>query len=134
MNKIIVFLILCLLSLSAYAQNLNVEGVRVWSAPDHSRLVFDVSGPVSYKLFTLDKPDRVVIDFKNASLRGKLAIPGDNDHNLKKIRYAKRNKSDFRVVVDLKNKEKPNSFILKTNDNYGYRVVVDLEGKSGKQY
>ena len=134
MNKIIVFLILCLLSLSAYAQNLNVEGVRVWSAPDHSRLVFDVSGPVNYKLFTLDKPDRVVIDFKNASLRGKLAIPGDNDLYLKKIRYAKRNQSDFRVVLDLKNQAKPNSFLLKPNEKYGHRVVVDLEGKAGKQY
>ena len=65
MNKIIVFLILCLLSLSAYAQNLNVEGVRVWSAPDHSRLVFDVDGPIEHKLFTLDKPERIVIDFKD---------------------------------------------------------------------
>ena len=133
MNKIIAFLILCLFAISAHAQNLNVEGVRVWSAPDHSRLVFDVSGPVQYKLFTLDNPDRVVIDFKNASLRGKLATPASEDLYLKKIRYAKRNQSDFRVVLDLKNKAKPNTFLLKPNDQYGHRVVVDLEGKASEQ-
>ena len=132
MNKIIVFLILCLLSVSTLAQNTDVEGVRVWSAPDHSRLVFDVSGPVKYKLFTLDKPDRVVIDFQNATLKGKLAKASAEDLYLDKIRYAKRNKSDFRVVLDLKNKAKPNTFLLRPNDQYGHRVVVDLESTASQ--
>ena len=40
----------------------TVEGIRLWRAPDHTRLVFDLSGEVEYKLFTLSNPERVVID------------------------------------------------------------------------
>ena len=36
--------------------------VRLWAAPDHTRVVFDTSGPVSHNLFTLPNPDRLVVD------------------------------------------------------------------------
>jgi N-acetylmuramoyl-L-alanine amidase len=127
-KKAIAFLFLCLLSLSIAAQSSQVDGVRIWSAPDHSRLVFDVDGPIKYNTFKLDKPDRLVIDFKDASLRGKLANPASEDLFIKKLRYAKRNKNDFRVVLDLKNKSNPKSFVLKPNQQYSYRLVIDLEG------
>jgi len=127
-KKAIAFLFLCLFSLPIAAESSLVEGVRIWSAPDHSRLVFDVDGPIKYNTFRLDKPDRLVIDFKNAKLRGKLAKPGNDDLFIKNLRFAKRNKSDFRVVLDLKNKSKPKTFVLEPNKQYKYRLVIDLEG------
>ena len=110
------------------AKSSLVDGVRIWSAPDHSRLVFDVDGPIKYKTFRLGKPERLVIDFKNAKLRGKLAKPTTEDLFIKNLRFAKRNKSDFRVVLDLKNKSKPKTFVLEPNQQYNYRLVIDLEG------
>jgi len=127
-KKAIAFLFLCLLSLPIAAKSSLVDGVRIWSAPDHSRLVFDVDGPIKYNTFQLDKPERLVIDFKNAKLRGKLAKPGNEDLFIKNLRFAKRNKSDFRVVLDLKNKSKPKTFVLEPNKQYKYRLVIDLEG------
>lgn len=127
-KKAIAFLFLCLLSLTVAAKSSLVDGVRIWSAPDHSRLVFDVDGPIKYNTFRLDKPDRFVIDFKNARLRGKLAKPTSEDLFIKNMRFAKRNKSDFRVVLDLKNKSKPKTFVLEPNQQYNYRLVIDLEG------
>ena len=105
-KKAIAFLFLCLLSLTIAAKSSLVDGVRIWSAPDHSRLVFDVDGPITYNTFRLDNPERLVIDFKNAKLRGKLAKPSNDDLFMKNLRFAKRNKSDFRVVLDLKNKSR----------------------------
>ena len=127
-KKAIAFLFLCLFSLPIAAKSSLVDGVRIWSAPDHSRLVFDVDGPIKYNTFRLDKPERLVIDFKNAKLRGKLAKPSSDDLFIKNLRFAKRNKSDFRVVLDLKNKSKPKTFVLAPNQQYKYRLVVDLEG------
>ena len=42
----------------------SIDEVRMWRAPDHTRLVFDLSEEVSYNLFTLDNPHRVVVDIK----------------------------------------------------------------------
>lgn len=122
---------LALFSLPLLATSL-VDGVRIWSAPDHSRLVFDVDGPIKYKSFTLSGPDRLVIDFKQAKLRGKLADPGSDDLFIKGLRYASRNGDDFRVVLDLKANIDPHIFILKPNDQYNYRLVVDLKSQHGK--
>lgn len=129
MKKAVIFIILSLLVAPLYAKTSLVEGVRVWSAPDHSRLVFDVDGPIEHSMFTLDKPHRVVIDLKDSRLKGNLSKPTSDDRFITNLRYSKRNKSDLRVVLDLKNRAKPNSFVLKPNAQYGYRLVVDLQGK-----
>ncbi|MEQ8957429.1 MAG: AMIN domain-containing protein, partial [Coleofasciculus sp. C2-GNP5-27] len=43
-----------------------VENVRVWRAPDNTRLVFDLSAPISHSIFELSNPDRLVIDLPAA--------------------------------------------------------------------
>jgi len=130
MRKAVLFLLLSFLVSPLLAQTTLVDGVRVWSAPDHSRLVFDLDGPVKHKLFTLETPNRVVIDFSNSKLRGKLAKPTSEDRYISNLRFSARNKTDFRVVLDLKNKATPKSFVLNPNKQYGYRLVVDLKGQS----
>ncbi|RMH52419.1 MAG: AMIN domain-containing protein, partial [Zetaproteobacteria bacterium] len=44
----------------------TVEGLRLWGAPDHTRLVLDMTGRARYKLFRLHRPERVVIDIAHA--------------------------------------------------------------------
>jgi N-acetylmuramoyl-L-alanine amidase len=43
----------------------QLEAVRVWRAPDHTRVVFDLSAPITHKVFSLPKPDRIVVDLHN---------------------------------------------------------------------
>ncbi|MCG8313477.1 MAG: N-acetylmuramoyl-L-alanine amidase [Pseudomonadales bacterium] len=106
----------------------KVETVRVWKAPDRMRVVFDVSGPVEHSIFTLDKPDRVVIDVKN-TLRTRALFNVDlKDGPIKNLRSAARNTNDLRMVLDLSQALKTKSFLLKPNGQYGHRLVVDLEG------
>ena len=40
----------------------SVQNLRQWRAPDHTRLVFDLSGALEHRVFTLNDPDRIVID------------------------------------------------------------------------
>ncbi|WP_177418760.1 N-acetylmuramoyl-L-alanine amidase [endosymbiont of Lamellibrachia barhami] len=130
MQKIITILILALFwSLPLYAGQSDVRNLRIWSAPDHVRLVFDTDSLVKHNIFTLDKPHRLVLDLKNTRLSTKLPQPESNNRFINRLRSAERNKRDVRVVFDLNMAVKEKSFLLEPNRQYGYRLVVDLYDK-----
>ena len=104
----------------------EVRGLRLWPAPDNTRLVFDLNSPVEHRLFTLRNPNRIVIDLKNTNVSGVLPSATYNESRIKGIRYAKRGNNGLRVVLDLNNAVKPKSFVLKPHGAYGHRLVVDL--------
>ncbi|MCG8612366.1 MAG: N-acetylmuramoyl-L-alanine amidase [Pseudomonadales bacterium] len=108
------------------ASAVDILGGRIWPAPDHTRLVLDLSAATQYKVFTLSNPDRVVIDVKGAQLKGRLALDGLEKTQIDRIRTAPRGTGDFRVVLDVMRKTAPKSFLLQPNQQYGDRLVVDL--------
>jgi N-acetylmuramoyl-L-alanine amidase len=116
--------------LPVQAAQISVNGVRVWSAPDHTRLVFDTAAPVAHRLFTLDQPERLVIDVENALLEAKLPTTGKRNRLIRRIRSSVRAGQDVRVVLDLKSPIRAKSFMLKPNEQYGHRLVIDLEPKT----
>ncbi len=118
-------LLLLLWSLPLLAQQVEISGMRVWSAPDHIRLVFDTSGQLSHDIFLLKKPQRLVLDLNSASLKNVLPKLEQN-RLIKRLRVAERGKNNLRVVLDLKEAVRPKSFVLKPNDKYGHRLVLDL--------
>ena len=42
------------------AWSVEVHDVRLWRAPDHTRIVFDLSGPAEHKLIVLENPGRLL--------------------------------------------------------------------------
>jgi len=104
----------------------SVEGLRVWRAPDHTRLVFDLSGPVTHKIFPLANPNRLVIDIGDSQLNASLAALSLKGTPIQTVRSAQRNKNDLRVVLDLSTAVKPRSFILKKHGGKNDRLVIDL--------
>ncbi len=125
MKKLIAVALLAL-PWCSFGGTVAVNGVRMWPAPDNTRLVFDVSGPTEYRLFDLENPPRVVIDLKNARLLHSLGQPSDKDRLLKRIRSGTRKGGDLRVVLDLRGKASYKSFLLKPNEKYGHRLVIDI--------
>jgi N-acetylmuramoyl-L-alanine amidase len=103
----------------------QVKSMRLWRAPDNTRLVFDLSGPVEHSVFTLTAPDRLVIDINGATLDSPLKVSTANTP-ITSVRTAQRTPTDLRVVVDLKKALTPKSFTLAPNQQYGNRLVVDL--------
>lgn len=114
----------CTISLAAASA---VDGVRIWPAPDNTRLVLDLNGAVDHSILTLKNPDRIVLDIENVSLNADLASLDLTDSGISRIRHAVRNGSDLRIVLDMANAMSPRSFALPPNEQYGYRLVVDLE-------
>lgn len=121
--------VLCVMPL--IGNTTNVDGIRIWTSPDKTRTVFDLSDSTKYQLFELDNPPRVVIDFKDTVLNTTPNIKKNTD--IKNIRYSKKDKKNLRVVLDLKKTTKPKSFLLKPTGKYGHRLVVDLPRESTKK-
>ena len=114
------------LSPAAAAEAVTVQNLRMWRAPDHTRLVFDLSGPIEHKLFMLADPHRLVIDMERGRLAGALAAVEPNNPLIGAVRTGNPEGDVLRIVVDLKAEVKPHSFVLKPAGQYGHRLVVDL--------
>ena len=53
---------------AAVAAPARITDVRLWAGPEGTRLVLEMSAPVRHEVFTLEHPDRIVIDLDNAAL------------------------------------------------------------------
>ncbi|MBE0485553.1 N-acetylmuramoyl-L-alanine amidase [Marinobacter sp.] len=129
----IVLLLMLALAASLVQAGSQIEGVRIWPAPDHTRLVLDTEGSVDHNVFALSGPSRLVIDLKNTSLKADLSTVDLSGSPIQRIRSAPRNGGDLRVVLDLKSDIKPRSFVLEPNQQYGHRLVVDLIDEKGSR-
>jgi N-acetylmuramoyl-L-alanine amidase len=107
-----------------FAAPLEVQGMRLWAAPDHTRVVFDSSGPMGYELSTLHDPERLVIDVPRASVATALTREQAVGGLVKGMRAAQYSKDVLRI--DLEQPAKPRSLTLKPGGRYGHRLVIDL--------
>ncbi len=114
------------IALSFAIRAAEVEGVRVWSGPEATRVVLDLSGPADHRVFSLADPNRIVIDLPRTSTRRALVLPEAKGF-VSAIRTGSRPNGELRVVLDLAQSVQPRSFLLPPNDQYGHRLVVDLE-------
>ena len=113
-------------AVTSLAQAAVVESVRSYRAPEYTRLVFDLSAEVKHEIFTLENPERIVVDLSDVSLNADFSSLDIANTPITSIRSAPRNTNDARVVFDLKNKVQPRSFLLEPNDQYGNRLVIDF--------
>ncbi len=124
--KIVLALIL-LWPVAALAMPVQIRGVHFAPAAGHATLIFDLSGPVEHRIFTLGNPNRVVIDVDNARLTSTLPA---GQGIVKDLRSGVRNQTGLRVVLDLDARATPRSLVR--NGAYGSQLVVDLYA-DGKQ-
>ena len=113
-----------LLASSTWA--VEVHDVRLWRAPDNTRIVFDLTGPTEHKLMVLDSPRRIVVDIDNARLKTDLSDLKLANTPVSGIRSGVRDGDDLRVVLEMSATVNPRSFVLKANEKAGDRLVLDL--------
>ncbi len=107
----------------------EVHDVRLWRAPDHTRIVFDLTGPVRHNLLVLDNPSRIVVDIADTRLKTSLDGLKLDNTPVTRIRSGVREGDDLRVVLDMGAAVDPRSFDLKANEKAGDRLVLDLYDK-----
>lgn len=131
MGRIWVALILCVHAVGA-AGAARVHDVRLWRAPDHTRIVFDLTAPSDHKLIVLSNPARVVLDIEDTALHADLSALTLADTPVTRMRSGIRNGNDLRIVLDMSASVDPRSFALRANEQAGDRLVVDLYDKSAE--
>ena len=104
----------------------EVEDVRLWSAPDYTRVVLDMDELSQYSVFALENPARIVIDIRNTRVSASLSALDFKDSPVTGIRSAVRNETDVRLVLDLARTVNLSSFTLEANAENKNRLVVDL--------
>ncbi len=119
----LIALVACAAGFSALsAEAADVRAARVWAGPDYTRVVFDLSGPVSYQL--RHDAGRVQIDLGNDRLASAFATP--SAQGLFKGLSSHRRGGRLELVADVDAHSAPKSFVLKPGGGYGYRLVLDL--------
>jgi len=104
----------------------TVENVRLWSEDGRTRVVLDLSRPAQHSIFTLRGPDRLVVDLKDGRLADSLRnLPRGGA--IRSIRTGLRSNGQLRVVLDLNHEVRSRSFTAGPNDEYGDRLVIDLQ-------
>lgn len=124
--RLILVLVVGLIPAIGQTAVVSVKNLRMWRAPEHTRLVFDLSAPLEHRLFALKNPDRIVIDLENSRLSGALPSLDFSGPRLAGVRTASHNNDRLRVVLDLKRPMRPRTFVLKPHGQYGHRLVIDL--------
>lgn len=108
----------------------DVEGIRLWHAPESSRLVFDLDSAAEHRIFSLRSPDRLVIDIDNSKMLTAIKDLPTSTGPVKIIRWGTRDKTSLRVVLDLREPVEAKSFPLVPNNQYKHRLVIDLYPKN----
>lgn len=104
----------------------QIRNARLWRSDEKLRLVFDLSGPVQYKTFTLIAPERLIIDVSGASLSADFSQLALDGTMIRSIRSGPFGRLDTRIVLDLSNPVLLNSFLLAPQDGQSHRLVLDL--------
>ena len=126
-------LVLLLGSSGIGLQAAEVVDLRMWRAPDHTRLVLDLSDAVEYGSFLLEDPHRFVVDIKSSFTDLSFNGLDFSDSPISGIRSGVRNGDSLRIVLDLTSAVEPETFSLAPNSGFGERLVLDLYDKTGSQ-
>jgi N-acetylmuramoyl-L-alanine amidase len=109
----------------AVAAPTRVTDVRLWSGPEGTRLVLDLSAPAQYEVFAVENPDRIVIDLANADLATAKGLPAGQGP-VKGVRSGPQANHGLRLVLDLSSPQKMKSFPVGPDGTAGHRLVVEL--------
>ena len=108
----------------------SIRSVRLWPAPDYTRITIETAQPLRHQLFMLSNPNRVVVDIEGAELASlqrevtNKVLTGDP--YVAQLRAGQFSPSTVRLVIDLKAEIKPQAFTLAPVATYGHRLVLDL--------
>lgn len=114
------------LAVASASHAVEIREVRLWSGPDSTRVVLDLSGSARHTLALLHNPQRIVVDVPGGRLRHGVRAPAGAGGVIRSVRVAQRNSRDARVVIELTHAVQPKSFLTPPNAQYGFRLVVDL--------
>ncbi|WP_114971161.1 N-acetylmuramoyl-L-alanine amidase [Rhodoferax ferrireducens] len=112
------------------ARGATILAVRIWPAPEYSRVTIESDTQLKVKQFFVASPPRLAVDIEgidlNPALKELVAKVAANDPNIAGIRVAQNAPGVVRLVMDLKQAIAPQVFTLTPVAAYQHRLVFDL--------
>ena len=112
------------------AQAAVIAAVRVWPAPDYTRVTLEHDNDLQFTHFMLDNPPRLVVDIDglelNATLRNLVSQIAPNDPYIQSVRVGQNKPRVVRLVMDLKQSVNPQVFQLPPVAQFRHRLIFDL--------
>lgn len=122
--------IVLLLGRTQIAQGASIVAVRVWPAPEYSRVTLESDIPLTAKPVFIPSPPRLAVDVEgldlNPALKELVAKVRSDDPNIASIRVGQFAPGVVRLVIDLKQEARPQVFTLAPIAPYKHRLVLDL--------
>jgi N-acetylmuramoyl-L-alanine amidase len=122
--------IVLLLGRQHLAWGASIVAVRVWPAPDYSRVTLESDSALKVRQFFIPDPPRLAVDIEgidlNPALRELVAKVRSDDPTIAGIRVAQNAPGIVRLVLDLKQAVTPQVFTLPPVAAYQHRLVFDL--------
>ncbi|MDO9267564.1 MAG: N-acetylmuramoyl-L-alanine amidase [Methylobacter sp.] len=128
--KVLFIIGLQLLAVPGYAEQINISALRYWNTPDQTQMLFDVTNSPEHRVFLMNNPARLVIDMRHTNVKQALSQPPPSHPLFSQVRVATKNKTDIRIVVDLKRDINSKNMSLRTNSMNGHRLVIELLDKA----
>ena len=122
--------IVLLLGRQHLAWGASIVAVRVWPAPDYSRVTIESDSALKVRQFFIPNPPRLAVDIEGIELKPSLkelvAKVRSDDPTIAGIRVAQNAPGVVRLVLDLKQAVAPQIFTLPPVAAYQHRLVFDL--------
>jgi N-acetylmuramoyl-L-alanine amidase len=119
-----------LLTRAHIARGATIMAVRIWPAPDYSRVTIESDGELKAKPLYITSPPRLAVDIEgielNPALKELVAKVQADDPNIAGIRVGQYAVGIVRLVIDLKQAIAPQVFSLPPVAAYRDRLVFDL--------
>ncbi|MDI1301820.1 MAG: N-acetylmuramoyl-L-alanine amidase [bacterium] len=122
-----VFFLLLAATVALQGHAADITALRSWRAPDNTRIVLDLTGPVKYRLSADSTPARLIVEIDDVQLQGPLGLSTISGP-LKSLHFEK-NGPGQRLIIDTTLELMPKIFQLPPNEKYGQRLVLDLYEK-----
>jgi N-acetylmuramoyl-L-alanine amidase len=103
-----------------------ITDIRFWSAPDHTRVVLDLTEPVQYEVSSLAPPLQHQLELKDTILFTKKRELDVNDPFISKIILSELGKDKVKLIFHQKKSLNINIFPLKPYLDKPHRLVIDL--------
>ena len=108
----------------------KIAAVRVWPGPEYTRITLEHDGQVKASHFTLQNPNRLVVDLEgvelNPALRELVSQINTDDPYISRVRVGQQRPRVVRMVFELKEPVNPQVFSLAPVDRFQHRLVLDL--------
>jgi N-acetylmuramoyl-L-alanine amidase len=122
--------VVLLLGAGQLARGASIVAVRVWPAPDYSRVTIESDTELKARQFFVSSPPRLAVDIEGIdlypALRELVAQVKPDDPFISGIRVGQNVPGVVRLVVDLKQPALPQVFTLPPIAAYQHRLVFDL--------